>query len=47
MCAVHDIKALREDAAGFNAAMARRGLVMPADGVIGQDEARRAAVAAL
>ena len=27
--------------------MARRGLVMPADGVIGKDEARRAAVAAL
>lgn len=44
---MHDVKALRDAAAGFNAAMARRGLVMPADGVIGQDEARRAAVAAL
>ncbi len=44
---MHDVRAVREDAAAFNAAMGRRGLVMPADGLVAGDDARRAAVAAL
>ncbi len=44
---MHDMRAVREGAAAFNAAMGRRGLVMPADGLVAQDDARRAAVAAL
>ena len=44
---MHDMRAVRDNAAAFNAAMGRRGLVMPADGLVAEDDARRAAVAAL
>ena len=44
---MHDVRAIRDDPAAFNAAMARRGLVMPADGIISADEKRRTAVADL
>jgi seryl-tRNA synthetase len=43
---MHDIKAIREDATGFYAAMDRRGIVKP-DDYVGLDDDRRAAVAQL
>jgi seryl-tRNA synthetase len=42
---MHDIRAVRADAAGFDAAMARRGLEAQASGILALDEARRAAIA--
>jgi len=42
---VHDLRALRADPAAFDAALARRGLPAAADGILAQDEARRAAIA--
>jgi seryl-tRNA synthetase len=42
---MHDIRAVRADAAGFDAAMARRGLEPQASGILALDEARRAAIA--
>ncbi len=44
---MHDVKAIREDAAGFDAAMARRGIAPLSAELIGLDDKRRAAVAAL
>jgi seryl-tRNA synthetase len=44
---MHDIRAIREDAAGFDAAMARRGINQPADVIIAYDENRRSVVAQL
>jgi seryl-tRNA synthetase len=44
---MHDIKALRADAAGFDAAMARRGLAPVADSVLALDAQRRAALTTL
>jgi seryl-tRNA synthetase len=44
---MHDIRALRADPAGFDAAMARRGLSPVAETVLAQDAARRAAQQAL
>jgi seryl-tRNA synthetase len=40
---MHDIKAIREDAAGFDQALARRGLVQPSAPLVVQDEELRAA----
>ncbi len=44
---MHDVKAIREDAAGFDAAMARRAVLPIASDVAGIDDARREAVARL
>ncbi|NOG73248.1 serine--tRNA ligase [Roseicella sp. DB1501] len=44
---MHDIRALRADPAGFDAAMARRGLSPVAETVLAQDAARRGAQQAL
>jgi seryl-tRNA synthetase len=44
---MHDIKALRADAAGFDAAMARRGLAPVADSILALDAQRRAALTTL
>jgi seryl-tRNA synthetase len=44
---MHDIKAIREDAAGFDAAMARRGVLPLAPELTGLDDERRQAVAQL
>jgi seryl-tRNA synthetase len=44
---MHDIKALRENAAGFNAAMARRGILPLSHELIALDDERRQAVAQL
>ncbi|MDE2005334.1 MAG: serine--tRNA ligase [Rhodospirillales bacterium] len=43
---MHDIRAIRADPAGFDAAMARRGLAPLADALVTRDADRRAAVAA-
>ena len=43
---MHDIRALRADPAGFDAALARRGLPPVADAVVHLDAERRAALAA-
>jgi seryl-tRNA synthetase len=40
---MHDIRAIRADPAGFDAAMARRGLAPQSAAILAQDEARRAA----
>ncbi len=42
---MHDIKTIRADAAGFDAAMARRGLAPVADAILELDRERRAALA--
>ncbi|WP_421992213.1 serine--tRNA ligase [Roseococcus sp.] len=42
---MHDIRVVRADAAGFDAAMARRGLEPQSAGILALDEARRAAIA--
>lgn len=44
---MHDIRTLRDDAALFDAAMARRGLPPAAAGILSQDSERRAAQTAL
>ena len=44
---MHDIRTLRDDAALFDAAMARRGLPAAAAGILAQDSERRAAQTAL
>jgi seryl-tRNA synthetase len=44
---MHDIRAIRADPAGFDAALARRGLPPASPGVLEQDAARRAALTAL
>jgi seryl-tRNA synthetase len=44
---MHDIKAVRADAAGFDAAMARRGLAPVADAILALDAERRAALTTL
>jgi seryl-tRNA synthetase len=44
---MHDVRALRTDPAGFDAAMARRGLPPVAEGLIAQDAERRAALTSL
>jgi seryl-tRNA synthetase len=44
---MHDIKAIRENAAGFDAALARRGILPLSQELLGMDEARRQAVAQL
>jgi seryl-tRNA synthetase len=44
---MHDIKALRANAAGFDAAMARRGLAPVADSILALDAQRRAALTTL
>ena len=44
---MHDIRALRADPAGFDAAMARRGLPPQSPALLALDEARRAAVTAV
>jgi seryl-tRNA synthetase len=44
---MHDIRAIRDDPAGFDAAMARRGLVPAADAIRQKDASRRAALTAL
>ena len=44
---MHDIRAIRDDPAAFDAAMARRGLPPQAAGLIAEDADRRAAVAEL
>ncbi|MFZ7089565.1 serine--tRNA ligase [Primorskyibacter sp. 2E233] len=41
---MHDIRAIRENPAAFDAAMARRGLEPLSSSVLGLDEARRAAI---
>ena len=43
---MHDIRALRADPAGFDAAMARRGLPPQSPALLALDEARRAAITA-
>ena len=43
---MHDIRAIRENAAAFDAAMARRGLSGVSSGVLAIDEARRAKILA-
>ncbi|MBV9840884.1 MAG: serine--tRNA ligase [Sphingomonadaceae bacterium] len=42
---MHDIRAIRDDPAAFDAALARRGLDAQADALIALDERRRAAIA--
>jgi seryl-tRNA synthetase len=44
---MHDIRAIRTDPAGFDAALARRGLPPASPGVVEQDAARRTALTAL
>ena len=44
---MHDIKAIREDAAWFDAAMARRGILPLSAELLGLDDNRKAAVAQL
>jgi seryl-tRNA synthetase len=44
---MHDIRAIRADPAGFDAAMARRGLAPAAEALLAQDADRRAAQTAL
>ncbi len=44
---MHDLRSLRVDPEGFDAALARRGLPASADAILRQDEGRRAAIAAL
>lgn len=44
---MHDVKAIRADAAAFDAALARRGLPPAAARILAEDEARRAALAAV
>ncbi|MXV36094.1 MULTISPECIES: serine--tRNA ligase [unclassified Saccharibacter] len=44
---MHDLKALRADPAGFDAALARRGLDPVAERLVAEDEQRRAALAEL
>src|SRR5271154_5788313 len=44
---MHDVKAVREDAAGFDAAMARRGVAPLSSELLGLDDKRREAVAQL
>ena len=44
---MHDIKAIREDVAGFDAAMARRGILPLGSELVGLDDGRREAVAQL
>ncbi len=44
---MHDLRSLRADPEGFDAALARRGLPASADAILRQDEGRRAAIAAL
>ena len=44
---MHDVRALRDDPAGFDADLARRGLPPVAASVLSQDEARRAALTLL
>jgi seryl-tRNA synthetase len=44
---MHDIRTVRADPAGFDAALARRGLPPAAAEVLAKDEARRAALSAL
>jgi seryl-tRNA synthetase len=44
---MHDIRAIRADGAGFDAAMARRGLAPVADGILALDAERRGALTAL
>jgi seryl-tRNA synthetase len=44
---MHDVKAVREDAVGFDAAMARRGVAPLSSELLGLDDKRREAVAAL
>ena len=43
---MHDIRAIREDPAAFDAAMARRGLLRPSSEVLAIDKARRSKIAA-
>ena len=44
---MHDVRAIRADAAAFDAALARRGLPAMAAEILAHDEARRAALAAV
>jgi seryl-tRNA synthetase len=44
---MHDLRALRADPQSFDAALARRGLEPVADGLVAQDERRRAALTRL
>ncbi len=41
---MHDIRAIRDNAAAFDAALARRGLSPVSDGILALDEARRARI---
>ncbi|HUF86948.1 MAG TPA: serine--tRNA ligase, partial [Thermohalobaculum sp.] len=43
---MHDIRLIREDPQGFDAALARRGLAPVAADVLAIDEARRARITA-
>lgn len=43
---MHDIRAIREDPAAFDAAMARRGLLHPSSEILAIDKVRRARIAA-
>lgn len=43
---MHDIRVIRDDPAAFDTALARRGVVSPAAGLLALDDARRAAIAA-
>ncbi|MCU0986428.1 MAG: serine--tRNA ligase [Acetobacteraceae bacterium] len=43
---MHDIRRIREDAAGFDAALARRGVPPAAEGLLALDQRRRASLAA-
>jgi seryl-tRNA synthetase len=44
---MHDIRALRTDPAGFDAAMARRGLGAQSDAILSLDSSRRATLGLL
>ena len=44
---MHDIRAIRSDPAGFDAALARRGLASVSPEILAQDTERRAALTAL
>ena len=44
---MHDIRAIRSDPAGFDAALARRGLAPVSSEILAQDAERRAALTAL